>query len=189
MIIETAALISVGSWLGNKLLDKGFDEVYDKITSKSFDEKFYKKVNNTAKKLQKKYPDVLGGNFEYFFKHESIVNGLMKLLFIDSKVNIAIIEEKFDIKTLPSGFILEFITLLKKELHKDIFFNELLSNKEIYLITLGIENKIEDVLEISTLSFNEVKDLRQIIESKFQDQFDFSDFIKKYKKSLINNYT
>ena len=189
MIIETTALISIGTWLGNKLLDKGFDSIHNKVTSKTFNDKFYEKVNNASIILQSNHPDALGGNIEYFFKHEDIFNELIKLLFVNSKVDLKVIEEKFDIKTLPDNFILEFINLLKEELYKDQFFCEILSNKEIYLISLGLNKKIEDVLKISSLSYDEIKKLKELLESKFQSNFSFSSFLSKYRKCLINNYS
>ncbi len=188
MILETTALISIGTWLGNKLLDKGFDAFYNKVTSKSFNDRFYKKVNNASVTLQKNHPDALGGNIEYFFKHDDIFNELIKLLFVNSKVNLKVIEEKFDIETLPDNFILEFINLLKEELYKDEYFNDILSNKEIYLLCIGIDKKIEDILAISSLSFNEVQTLRELLETKFKSSFSLSRFLKQYKPNLINNY-
>ncbi|WP_290697900.1 hypothetical protein [Lacinutrix sp.] len=189
MIIETTALISIGTWLGSKLLDKGFDSIHDRVTSESFNDKFYQKVNNASTTLQTKHPDALGGNIEFFFKHEDVFNELIKLLFVNSKVDLKVIEEKFDIKTLPDNFILEFINLLKEELYKDKYFYQILSNKEIYLLSIGINKKIEDVLKISSLSYEEIKKLKKIIESKFRSVFSFTDFINKYKICLINNYS
>ncbi|QRM87893.1 hypothetical protein FG167_01195 [Lacinutrix sp. WUR7] len=189
MIIETAALISISTWLGNKLLDKGFDSLHTKVTSKTFNDRFYDKVNKASISLQANHPDALGGNIEYFFKHIDVFNELIKLLFLNSKVDLKVIEEKFDIKTLPDDFILEFINLLREELYRDEYFSDILSNKEIYLISIGINKKIEEVLEISSLSFEEVKKLKGLIESKFQNNFSFLSFFDKYKSSLINNYS
>ena len=70
MILETAALISISNWLGNKLLDKGFDSAYSKVTSKKFNQKFYEKVELAIKRLQVKHPDAYGGNIDYNFKRE-----------------------------------------------------------------------------------------------------------------------
>lgn len=189
MIIETAALISIGTWLGKKLLDKGFDSIHKKITSETFNDKFYEKVNKASNTLQSNHPDALGGNIEYFFKHEDIFNELVKLLFFNSKFDLEVIEEKFDIETLPDSFILEFINLLKEELYKDQFFNEILHNKEIYLISVGLDKKIEDIIKISSLSYDDIKKIKELLESKFQSNFSFTSFLSKYRTCLINNYS
>ncbi|EDP97752.1 NACHT domain-containing protein [Kordia algicida OT-1] len=188
-MIETIGLITVGTWLGNKLLGKGFDKIYSKVTSKSFNAKFYKKVDAAAKKLQEIYPKVLGGNIEYFFKNQDVFNELMKLLFINSKVSYELIEEKFDMETLPKDFILDFVKLLKEELYLDDYFKDLLANKEIYLIVVGISNDIKDIKAVSLLSHKEIKSIQKLLRAKIHDTFSISTFLKNYKKFLENNFS
>jgi hypothetical protein len=67
------SLISIGTWIGTKLAEKGFEGAYHKITAdKSLNEKFYAAVSKVSRELQKKYLGVLGDNIEYFFKKEEI---------------------------------------------------------------------------------------------------------------------
>lgn len=189
MIFEAITCISAANWLISKILDKGFDALYNKVTSEDFDKRFYEKINNASITLQENHPEALGGNIQYFFKHNDIFNELIKLLFVDSKVDLKVIEDKFDIATLPDDFILEFISLIKIELYKDQFFNELLANKEVFLICIGIDKKAEDILEVSSLSLSEVQSLKKLIESKFKSNFSLSSFLEQYHSSLENNYS
>ena len=189
MIIETTALISIGTWIGTKISDKGFDEIFKKVTSKEFDQKFYEKVNNAAKELQKDHPDALGGNIEYLFKHEDVINEIIKILFVDAKINIEIIEEKFDNRTLPDTFLLEFFSHLREELHKDHFFREILENKKLFLTIIGINKNLKEFLQVSKLTADEISDIKSLLEEKFKNNFSLKDFLKEYRNCVINNYS
>ena len=177
MIIETAALISFGSWIGKKIADKGFESVYKKVTSSDkINKKFYKAVDSVAKEFQHKYPELLGGSIDYFFKQEENFTQLINLLFLNSKVDIDTISQSFDITTLPDGFILEFVTELKKELLKDRELNEILANKKLYLAIIGITKDIEKIADSTTLSKIEIKKIRKILEEQFEERFSFKNF-------------
>ena len=189
MIIETTALISIGSWLGNKLLDKGFDGIYEKVTSKRFNKKFYEKVQESAKRMQQLYPDSFGGNIEYFFKHEQVFSELIKLLFLNSKVDISIIEDKFSIDTLPDNFILQFINILREELYADEYFSDVLASKEIYLATIGMSQTVEEVKRVTNLSLKEIRELKAILSEKFKTNFSVPKFISSYEERLYQNYS
>lgn len=188
MIIETAALISFGSWLGLKIADKGFESVYKKVTSSDkINKKFYKAVDSVAKEFQDKYPELLGGSIDCFFKQEENFTQLIKLLFLNSKVDIDTISQSFDITTLPDEFILEFVTKLKNELLKDRELNEILANKELYLAIIGITKDIEKIADSTTLSKNEIRKIRKILEEQFEERFSFKNFKSLYSKNALNN--
>lgn len=187
MILETASLISISTWLGNKLLDKGFETVYSKITEPSFNERFYQIASLSASRLQRKHPEALGGNIEYLFKHETVFNELIKLLFINSKVNLEIINSKFDSETLPDGFILEYINILREELYLDEHFAQILSNKEMYLTLVGINENLNEIADATTLTAHELKTLTNLLSSRFKRTFSQGEFIKKYKQRILNN--
>ena len=161
MVLEIATLISISSWLGNKLLDKGFDSVYNKITSQNFNNKFYEKVEIAAERMQVTHPDSFGGNIGYFFKHEEVFSELLKLLFLNSKVDVSIIEEKFEIDTLPKDFVFDFINILREELYLDEVLNEVLSSKEIFLATIDLSKTASEIKELSTLSLLEIKEVKK----------------------------
>lgn len=187
MIFETTALISISNWLGNKILDKGFDSIYSKVTSKKFNNKFYEKVTQANKRLQEIHPEAYGGNIEFIFKREEVFNELVKLLFLNSRINLEIIQEKFDIETLPNDFILQFIEILREELYSDNYFTDILANKEIYLTTIGIQENVTEVLKITTLSLIEINEIKSFLETKFKSNFSQKQFIEKYKERLIHN--
>lgn len=189
MLIETTTLLSIGAWIGTKIWDKGFDEILKKVTTKEFDEKFYQKVSLAARKLQQDHPDALGGNIEYLFKHEDVVNEITKILFIDAKINLEIIKERFDNKTLPDTFLLEFFTHLRDELHKDYFFREILENKKLYLTVVGINKNLEEFLQISKLTSSQISSIQNILRERFRSSFSYGEFIKEYKNCVINNYS
>lgn len=189
MILETAAFISISSWIGNKILDKGFDHIFEKINSKDFNEKFYKKINGASLILQKKYPEALGGNIQYLFENEDVFNELIKLLFFDAKINLTIIENNFDSKTLDSNFLLDFIETLRKELYKDSFFREILENKQIFLTIVGIDRNIVELVEVSEISQKEIISIKNILEKYLVNTISISNFIDAYKTCLINNFS
>ena len=189
MIIEIASLLPVGVWLGNKILDKGFEEFYQKVSTPDFDENFYLAVNKSASRLQIKYPEAFGGKIEYLFKHEEVLNELMKLLFTHSKINQNIIKDKFDTSTLPKGFLQEFIEILKIELQKDELFNSILSNKEIYLTVVGLDQSLKEIENNSSLSLKDIQRIKTLLEAKFKNNFSISSFIEAYSSCIINNYS
>lgn len=189
MIIELTSLLPVGIWFGKKILDKGFEEFYQKVASPDFDEKFYIIVNKAASKLQIKYPQAFGGKIEYLFKHEEVLNELIKLLFTHSKIDHDIIKDNFDSSTLPVEFLHDFIKILKLELQKDELFNSILSNKEIYLTVVGLDKSLREIQKSSSLSSKDIQIIKRLLEEKFKNNFSISSFIKAYSLCIINNYS
>jgi len=188
MILETAGLISIGTWLGSKIADKGFDTLYAELTkSDEINTKFYKAVEETSKQLQKKYPTIFGGSIEYFFKREEVFNELIKLLFKNSIVDQNKLADSFDINSLPENFIYEFITDLKKELAKDRDLDTILANKEIFIVIQGLGQNIEIISNNSTLTHNEVSTIRNFIEQRIGEIFSYEEFLKAYSKNALNN--
>ncbi|MBZ9652006.1 NACHT domain-containing protein [Psychroflexus montanilacus] len=189
IIFDFNVLLPVSVWLGKKIIDKGFDSLYDNIQKPNFDKNFYKVVNKSALKLKESYPDALGGNIEYLFKQEEVLSELMKLLFTDSKINKEIIEQKFDNSTISPDFLKDFIEILKKELQKDQLFNTILSNKEIYLTVLGLNNSLKEIEKNSSLTRGEIGKIKLLLEKKFKNNFSTSSFLEKYSLCVINNYS
>ncbi|QEC75769.1 NACHT domain-containing protein [Mucilaginibacter ginsenosidivorax] len=181
-------LITVGGWLTGKLLDKGFDELYSSVKeSKSINKKFYTAVDIVSKDLQTQYPDVLDGNIKYFFKSEKVFNELFKLLFKSSKLNKKKIAQSFDTNTLPKDFILKFVSALKIELLKDKLFDEIFSNNELYFIFQGIEKNIKLIAKNTTISAKELREIKEIVIKKFDDNFNFDEFKDLYTKNALNS--
>jgi len=188
MIIETALFISFTTWLGGKIADKGFDAISEKLMQKDvIDEKFKQCVEFVANKLEKKYPDILDNSIGYFFTQEDVFEELMKLLFINQKVNTEIIAQSFDTATLPKDFILEFITELKNQLEQEPVFQELLANKELYITLTGISKDVADITKKSTLTANEIVEIRKLLQKQFEKQFNLENYLTAYRKNLINN--
>ena len=187
MIIE-AGIISFTTWLGGKIADKGFDIVVDSLKSKDdIDTKFRLCVEVVAKKLEKKYPDILGNSINYFFTQEEVFGELIKLLFVNQIVNEEVIAQFFDNSTLPKDFILEFVTELKAEVQQETVFQELLANKELYIALTGISKKVEDISKNSTLTAIEITEIRKLLQKQFIKEFNLSNYVSNYKEKLINN--
>lgn len=179
--------IKVGEWIANKVVDKGFDKVQSRLSQIDEKDTFYKIVKKTSKDLQQRYPNVLGGSIEHFFKHEEVFSELMNLLFVNAKVDLEIIESRFDLSTLPDGFLIEFINNLRNNLHKDSELSVILGNKELYIACLGINDNLENIEKVSLLSLNEIKKIRSILEKKLKDSFEINEFLEKYYDSALNN--
>ncbi|MCF2516033.1 NACHT domain-containing NTPase [Dyadobacter sp. CY351] len=187
MPLITTSFIAFGSWLAIKIGDKGFDIVADKLIEIDRKDKFYKVVKRTSKEIQKKYPKVLGGSIAHFFKKEEVFSELVNLLFLDANANPDVINEHFDVQTLPLGFVSEFILTLKSNLLREEDFQLILSNKEIYLTCLGISNEIKTLVEITTISKGELVEIRKILEDRFTEKFNEDDFIERYLQNAENN--
>lgn len=188
MIIEKSLIISFATWLGNKIADKGFDDIYEKLNEKDeIDEKFVESIRTVSNKLEKKYPDILGNSISYFFTKEEVFNELCKLLFVNQNVNPEVIIQSFDDSTLPNGFIIEFITELKNELSKQPKFIEFIGNKELFIAVKGISKNVEDISINSTLTNNEIKEIKKILEKQFREKFNLESFKSLYLKNLLNN--
>lgn len=186
MLIEIG--ISFATWLGGKIADKGFDAIYEKLTAKDeIDAKFKQCVESVANKFEKKYPDILGNSIAYFFTQEDVFEELIKLLFVNQKVNAEIIAQSFDTTTLPKDFILDFITELKKQLEQELVFQELLANKELYITLTGISSNVVEIERNSTLTVEEITAIRKLLQQQFERKFNKNTFIAAYKKNLINN--
>lgn len=186
MIAETVSIISFTAWLGKKIIDKGFDAINEKLTKKNdIDEKFVESIRFVANKLQKKYPDVLGNSISYFFTQEEVFDELCKLLFINQKVNAEVISKAFDNTTLPDGFIIEFINELKDKLSKEPTFLSIIADKELFIAVTGILKDVEEISLNSTLSLDNIIEIKKILEKQYRDKFDFERFKALYLKNLI----
>lgn len=187
MVLESITLISISFWLLEKIAEKGFNALIENtIKSEDINNKFYKAVEKTCNTLQEKYPDLLGGSIDYFFKKENVFNELIKLLFVDSKINIEIITQQFDTTTLPKEFIFEFITLLKEEVNKDRSLNKILSDNELFLAIIGIGKDLSSVSKFTNLSSKELEKIRKILEERFIERFSLEDFKKLYRKNAYH---
>jgi GTPase SAR1 family protein len=190
MILESASLLSFGKWLASKVADKGFDNIYKKIgveKENALTAKFYAIVNRVSMDLQSKYPDILGGSIEYFFKKEEVFNELLKLLFRNSKIDLLRISENFDTRSLPDKFIEEFITKLREELLKEEEFDKILSDNELFVSLLGIGKDISVIATNSNISVLEVERITKILEERIGRSFIFKTFFELYSKNAINN--
>jgi hypothetical protein len=162
--MAAVSLISIGTWIATKIADKGFDSISNKIISdKTLNEKFYLAINKVSTELQKKYPDVLGDNIEYFFKKEEIFSELFKLLFRSSVVNYEKISNVLDVGTLPKNFISEFVLLLKEELLQDRTFDEILSNNELFILFQGLSLSVNEIAKNSNITSKEIGKINKLL--------------------------
>ncbi|WP_026632543.1 NACHT domain-containing protein [Dyadobacter alkalitolerans] len=187
MIFETATLIAFGGWLGEKLADKGFDHIYEKLSSIDEDNKFYEVVKATSEEMAEDYPDVLGGSVFHFFKQEQIFSELIKFLFIDSNVNEDTIAQQFDIETLPTNYITSFVKKLRANLLNHTDFRSILVSKEIHISCIGIANDVSEILRLTTLSRQAITDISEILRVHFKNEFDYKSFRQKYFNNAENN--
>jgi len=188
MLLTTAGTIAFGTWILDKIKDKGFDSLYSKLTeSDEINEQFINAVNTVSTKLQKKYPQILGGKIEYFFKSEAIFKELIKLTFINSNVNLESVSNNFDTNTLPSDFILEFVTDLKSELLTNRNFDEIIANKELFILIYGISNDTELIAQNSNLALTEITEIKNLLEQRIGNKFLLNEFLSKYSENALNN--
>lgn len=170
------------------LMAKGLDTVADKIKSpEDVNNRFRQVVDLTAGKLGSTYKDVLGNSTKYFFDRKEVFHELLKLLFYDSNISIEIIEQEFDTTTLPSGFIFEFVNLLRSESYKDPILSEILKNKEILILTKGISKDVNDIVSNTTLIKSDVENIVSFLENNLRGPFDYERFLTNYKTSVLNN--
>jgi len=188
-IIETISLINVGTWLIKKIAGKGFDSFYGKLSANKLNKKFYNRVEIVSKNIQKKYPNVLGSSIEHFFKGQEVFDQLLKLLFKNSKVDVNIVSDSFDTSSLPANFIVDFVEELHNELRKDIEFDKILSDNEVYVAIQGLNQNVSKITKNSNLTLEEVSEIKAMLESKLGNSFLLEDFIAKYKKTALNNLT
>lgn len=185
-MIFTSSLISFGAWLATKIADKGFDYIFENFSNQeSLNNKFYECVDRASRRLSNKYPMVMGGYVEYFFKHESIFSELVKLLFDNSKINLDVIRSRIDLETLPDGFMADFIGMLKEEMMKDGELSSILKNNEIFLLIQGLNSNLELIATTSTLSLLELRKIFEVIESRMTESFSLDGFVKTYKETAL----
>lgn len=187
-MIFTAATITFSTWLLDKIKDKGFETLASKLTkSDDINNQFINAVNVVSKKLNDKYPEILGGRIEYFFKNDIVFKELIKLIFINSVVDIETISNSFDTETLPPNFILEFIKELKIELKKNRQLEKIIGDKELFILIYGISNDIHVIAENSNLTLREITSIKELLEQRIGNKFLFDDFLRKYSENAINN--
>lgn len=187
-MIFSAATITFSTWLLDKIKDKGFESLVSKLTkSDEINDQFINAVNTVSTKLNNKYPEILGGRIEYFFKTDIVFKELIKLIFINSVVDIDTISNNFDTDTLPPNFILEFINELKIELKKNRQLEKIISDKELFILIYGISNDIQIIAENSNLKLEEIKSIKELLEQRIGNKFLFDDFLRKYSENAINN--
>ncbi|WP_167605361.1 NACHT domain-containing protein [Maribellus sediminis] len=188
MVIESALFISFATWLGSKIADKGFEDIYSKLTQDDkFDKLFLHCVNETSKKFEEKYPDILGNSISYFFTQEEVFDELCKLLFVNQDINLDIISDSFYEATLPKDFILEFVSELKNTLASKPDFQALLSNKELFIAVKGISKDLDELTKNSSLTLQEVNQIKNILQERFKNKFSLESFLSLYTKNLVNN--
>lgn len=187
-MVFTASTIAFGAWLLDKIKDKGFDTLYTKLTtSNEVNDNFIKAVNTVSKKLTEKYPEILGGRMEYFFKSDNVFRELVKLTFVNSEINLDAIINSFDTDTLPPNFILEFIQELRQELLNDRQLSKIISDKELFILVNGISNDIDIIAANSNLTLQEIKSIKNLLQQRIGDRFLLADFLKKYTENAVNN--
>ncbi|WP_029283380.1 NACHT domain-containing NTPase [Pedobacter sp. R20-19] len=187
MPVETIAF-SIGTWILGKVGDKGFDSLASKLSNTDLiNKKFGKAVKKVSTEFQSTYPNLLGGNIEFFFKKEEVFGELFKLLFKISKIDDTTIENIFDTTTLPEYFIKNFIEALKNELLKDKVFDELFSNNELYIVFQGLGINIRNIAQNSDITVEKLSGISKILEDRMGNSFDFGEFIKTYTHNALNN--
>lgn len=187
-IITTASAIVFGTWLLEKIKDKGFDKLTSLLEkSNSINDKFSKAISVVSTKLHDKYPFILGGRMDYFFKNEHVYKELIKLIFVNSIVDINLISNSFDIDTLPDDFILEFVSELKLELLKDQELENIISDKELFILISGITNDVDLIANNSNLSLHEITKIKELIQERIGEKFVYNDFYDIYKENALNN--
>lgn len=188
MDIEAGLIMTFTEWLIGKIADKGFEGIFNKLKKKNdIDSKFRDSIEVVSEKLEMKYPDILGNSIDYFFTNNEIFDELCKLLFVNQNVNISVIEQSFDGATLPKEFIVEFVCELKNELCKEPVLNEIIANKELFIAVKGISKNVEEISYNSTLTKNEIRDIKRILEKQFRETFNLESFKSLYLKNLLNN--
>lgn len=186
--MTTCIAISLGSWLLDKISNKGFDILAAKLKSNNtLSTKFNKVVRLVCKTMEKRYPGILGDSLSYFFSNEVIFLELFKLLFKKAEVNLQTIGNNFDLVHLPKQFVIEFIEELKKELQKDIEFDKIFADNELFVSFLGLASDVNEIVHFTKLTKDELLQIRKLLEKQYKLNFNFSDFINVYYKNVLNN--
>lgn len=186
-ITPSFIMAGITTFILDKIKDKGFDSLYSKLTSKNtIETKFIASIEMVSDNLQKKYPDILGGRIDFFFKNENVFKELFRLLFKNSNINIDEIERRFDLSTLPPDFIKEFILELKNELQKDREIEEILANKELFVLICGINDDVETIRRNSDLTTSEISEIKTILEQRIGERFLLREFLSTYSKNALN---
>ncbi|MCT4477713.1 NACHT domain-containing protein [Peribacillus frigoritolerans] len=149
-----------------------FDKILGNEDKSILDKRFAKAVNAVSERMQVKYPHVLGGSIDSFFKDSTVLEELFKLLFRSSKIDIDEFNRYFDLTTLPDGFIEEYIFELKNELLKYHGFERIFSDNEVYQMVLEINNNVNKLVS----NYETAK-----------TTFDFTTFYKEYTTVTIRN--
>ncbi len=187
MIIEIATLSSIGTIIGNKLLEKGLDILIDRnISFDDINVRFYDAVQKTANKLSSKYPNELGGAVNYFFKDDALVESLFILLFKDAKHDKRILSKHFDLQTLEPVFVSEFIKCLKQEILADDVLNPIFTNQQIYYSLSSIKFDLNEIAKNSALTYDILEKIKLSIEALSASNFSFRQFINNYFQISYN---
>jgi predicted NACHT family NTPase len=184
------SILSFALWLGDKIAGKGFDSIMSQLDEKEIIDRYFTRcVEDVSKKLEDQYPDVLGNSVSYFFKQKEVFDELCKLLFVNQTVDLNIIKSSFDVETLPSNFILDFVSELKAALLKEPVFQRFLSNKEIFVAISSAGETIEKISATSDLSLTELQAIKQLLRERLDitKRFDLTKFLILYKQNVINN--
>jgi hypothetical protein len=185
MILEST-IIPFSAWLIEKAGSNGFDYLFNtKIVTEDIDKRFDKCFLSTCKQLQNKYPEACGGSIESLFRSSEVYEELLKLLFIDAKIDKNIISETIDLDTLPTGFYEEFIQTLKSKCSEDKELNKIFANKELYLTILGVGKNTNEIARFANLTHEEIKNIREILELRFNKQFSIEIFKQNYTRAAL----
>jgi len=180
-------LISIATWLGSKIAGNSFETVYKKIVSSDdLDKKFKKAISKVSNELQEKYPEILGGDIEYFFKNGEVFNELVKLLFRKSVIDDTKLDEIFDSSTLPVDFIKDFISNLKIELLKEKEFDKILSDNDLFDSIQDIKKDVKRIADNSDVSAKDIKQIKETFIDSLGHPFDLKEFVKLYQKNALN---
>lgn len=173
--------------LASKLFDKAFDLGVTKLSKDSLNKKFKKAVSESIEKFKNMYPDVPIKSLQVFFFQEEIFNELQKILFKYSNINIQFIKQNLNVLSIPIEAVEKFIFILREELYKDIEFEEIFSNKELFVTILKLGHSIEEIKEYASLSYNELVKISSTLEKKYNENFDLDTFMDKYKTTVLTN--
>ena len=169
-----------------KLIGKGLDYLVSQISNNNtLNDRFKQAVTSTNKKLEKQFPSAFGGDFNFIFKNELVLEELVLLLFKNSKIDESKLESLLDIQTLPNDFLKTYIKELRKELLKDIELNSILTNKEAYITFVGLDSNVRSISSNSDLTLKEIKKIRELLEKKIESNFSVNQFKKVYFKNAL----
>ena len=76
MVLSSVSMVG-GQWIIKQLASKGFNHISSKLSEDDLNTRLKNAITKIARELQIKYPTVLDGNIDQFFREEELFSELI----------------------------------------------------------------------------------------------------------------